>query len=67
MKTTKNTIPDGPYRLLIIGGSGSGKNMCIADFNRLILTKFICMQKIQANQSMKFDYKAQVCWNKAFQ
>ena len=29
-------IPDHPYRIWIIGGSGSGKK----------LTKFICMQKI---------------------
>ena len=27
-------IPDHPYRILIIGGSGSGKNKFITKFNR---------------------------------
>ena len=27
-------IPDHPYRILIIGGSGSGKNKCIIEFNK---------------------------------
>ena len=27
-------IPDHPYRILIIGGSGSGKNKCIIGFNK---------------------------------
>ena len=27
-------IPDHPYRILIIGGSGSGKNEFIIKFNR---------------------------------
>ena len=27
-------IPDHPYRILIIGGSGSGKNKCIIKFNK---------------------------------
>ena len=27
-------IPDHPYRILIIGGSGSGKNKFIIKFNR---------------------------------
>ena len=26
-------IPDHPYRILIIGGSGSEKNKCIIEFN----------------------------------
>ena len=41
-------IPNNPYRILVIGGAGSGKT------NRLlylikeqdVLTKFICIQKI---------------------
>ena len=27
-------IPDHPYRILIIGGSGSGINKCVTKFNR---------------------------------
>ena len=27
-------IPDHPYRIFIIGGSGSGKNKCIIKLNR---------------------------------
>ena len=27
-------IPDNPYRILIIGGSRSGKSKCIIEFNR---------------------------------
>ena len=27
-------IPDHPYRILIIGGSGLGKNKCIIEFNK---------------------------------
>ena len=27
-------IPDHPYRILIIGGSGSEKNKCIIEFNK---------------------------------
>ena len=39
-------IPDHPYRIVIIGGFGSGKtnNKMIND--KMILTKCICMQKI---------------------
>ena len=41
-------IPDHPYRILIIGGSGSGKTNPLLNLikNKMILTKFICMQKI---------------------
>ena len=53
MKTTKNNekwpyIPDHLYRILIIGGSGSGKtNVLINLINeQMILTKFLCMQDI---------------------
>ena len=27
-------IPDHSYRILVIGGSGSGKNKCIYEFNK---------------------------------
>ena len=37
-KTERNKkwpyIPDNPNKILIIGGSGSGKNKCIIVFNR---------------------------------
>ena len=36
-------IPDHSYRILIIGGSGSGKTSTLLN---LSLTKFICMPKI---------------------
>ena len=37
-------IPDYPYKILIIGGSGSGKTNGL--LNKMILTKFICVQEI---------------------
>ena len=39
-------IPDHPYRVLIIGGSGSGKTNTLLNLNREILIKFVCIQKI---------------------
>ena len=41
-------IPYHPYRIIIIGGSGSGKtNVLINLINeQMILTQFICMQEI---------------------
>ena len=48
-------IPDHPYRILIIGDSGSGKtntlfNLIKKNYEdviiRMLWTKFICMQKI---------------------
>ena len=41
-------IPDHPYRILIIGGSGSGKTNTLLNLinNKMILTKFICVQEI---------------------
>ena len=41
-------IPDHPYNILIIGGSGSGKTNTLLHliYNNMILTKFICMQEI---------------------
>ena len=41
-------IPDHPYRISIIGGSGSGKTnrLIHLEMNKKILTKFTCMQKI---------------------
>ena len=41
-------IRDHPYRILIIGGSGSGKTNPLLNLikNKMILTRFICMQKV---------------------
>ena len=41
-------IPDQPYRILIIGGSGSGKTNALLNLinEQMILTKFIYMQEI---------------------
>ena len=52
-------IPDHPYRILIIGGSWSGKtNVLINLINeQMILTKFLCMQDIWSNQNMNIGLK----------
>ena len=44
-------IPDHPYRMLITGGSGSGKtnellNLMKKKILTILLARFICMQKI---------------------
>ena len=41
-------IPDHPYRMLIIGGSGFGKTNLLLDLKKInqTLIKYICMQKI---------------------
>ena len=41
-------IPDHPYRILIIVGSGSGKTNVLLNLikGQTTLKKFICMQKI---------------------
>ena len=41
-------IPDHPYRILIIGGSGSGKTNVLLNLinEQMILKKFICTQEI---------------------
>ena len=54
MKTTENTIkkwpfiPDHPYRILIIGGSGSRKTNALLNLikEQDDIYKIICMQKI---------------------
>ena len=40
-------IPDHPYRMLIIGGSRSGKTNALLNtlVVAILLTRFICMQK----------------------
>ena len=50
-------IPDHPYRILIIGGSGSERaNMFLnlIKINDQMLTKFIYMSKINSNQSINY-------------
>ena len=49
-----------PYRILIIGGSGSGKTNALLNLikhQRWILTKFISMLQIQSNQNLKVGIK----------
>ena len=40
-------IPDHPYRILIIGGSGTGKTNALLNLIKIskTLIKYICMQK----------------------
>ena len=48
-------IPDHPYRILIIVGSGSGKTNTLLNLineQEEDTDKIICMQKIEVNQSM---------------
>ena len=48
-------IPDHPYSILIIDGSGSGKTNVLLNLikiNDQILTKFTFMLKIHSNQSI---------------
>ena len=46
--------PDHPYRILIIGGSGSGKTNVLLNLieNQPGIDKYICMQKICMNQNI---------------
>ena len=49
-------IPDHPYRILIIGGSGSEKTNTLLNLinNNQILIKYICMQKIYMKININF-------------
>ena len=48
-------IPDHPYRILIIGGSGSGKtNTLLNLISNQTLIKYIYMLKIHMNKSINF-------------
>ena len=46
--------PDHPYRILIIGGSGSGKTNALLNLisNQPVLIKYIYMQKIHMNHKI---------------
>ena len=43
-------IPDHPYRILIIGGSGSGKTNTLLKTNQTLI-KYIVMLKIRMKQN----------------
>ena len=47
-------IPDHPYRILIIGGSGSGKTNLLLNLteNQPYIDKIYFMQKIHMNQNI---------------
>ena len=48
-------IPDHSYRILIIGGLGSGKTnvlLNLSNINNQILTKFTYTSKIHSNQTI---------------
>ena len=47
-------IPDHPYRILIIGSSGSGKTNALLNLinNQQTLTKYIYIQKIHIKQNI---------------
>ena len=49
-------IPDHPYRILIIGGSGSGKTNALLNLIEISLTliKYICMLKIHMKININF-------------
>ena len=45
------SIPDISYRILLIGGSGSGKNKCIITIKQIMI-KYIYMQNIHMKQNI---------------
>ena len=47
-------IPDHPYRILMIGGSGSGKTNVLLKLieNQPDIDKYICMVKIRVKQNI---------------
>ena len=49
-------IPDHPYRILIIGGSGSGKTNVLLNLinNQPDLIKYICTLKIHMKLNINF-------------
>ena len=49
-------IPDHPYRILIIGVSGSGKTNILLNLiiTSQILIKYICVQKIHMKMNINF-------------
>ena len=53
-KKNSPCTPDHPYRILIIGGSGSGKTNILLNVieNQPDVDKYICMQKIRMKQNI---------------
>ena len=48
-------VTDHPYRILIIGGSGSGKTNALLNLiNNPLLIKYIYMQKIHMKKNINF-------------
>ena len=49
-------VPDHPYRILIIGGSGSGKTNALLNLidNQSDIDKYICMLKIHMKININF-------------
>ena len=47
-------IPDHPYRILIIGGSGSGKTNVLLNLikNQPDIDKYICMRKTHMKENI---------------
>ena len=47
-------IPDHPYRILIIGGSGSGKTNALLNLieNQPGIYKYICILKVRMEQNI---------------
>ena len=56
-----SSVPENPYRILIIGGSGSGKTNVLLNLikQQPDIEKFICMSKINLNQSINCLSKEQ--------
>ena len=45
-------IPDHPYKILIVGGSGSGKTNALLNLINLMLIKYIYMQRIHMKKNI---------------
>ena len=63
-------IPDHPYRILVISGSGSGKTNILLhlineedDIDKI----YLYAKDLSEPKHEFFDQKARRCWNKTFQ
>ena len=60
-------IPDHPYRILIIGGSGSEKTNALLNLIKKqddIDNIYLYAKRFKWTQVWIFDQKAWLCWNK---